>query len=258
VATAMSTQEMFLKRFDELIQTGNVLFNMNVSSRGETNAKLMAWETSCMNLVEKVFGKDSDYYNSLHKIFGFGNIEVRAMYGIALLKSAKEDFQRDLDLTNIESALDSMSFLEKVCTRFHLIARQLRARHDERPTLDINDEYDVQYLMHALLKISFDDIRPEEWTPSYAGGSSRMDFLLKNESIVVETKKTRTGLGPKDLANELIIDIDRYKVHPDCKTLFCFIYDPEGKISNPEELERDLSRTEDNIIVKVVVAPKGF
>ena len=28
---------------------------------------------------------------------------------------------------------------------------------------------------------AFDDIRPEEYTPSYAGGSSRIDFLLKDE-----------------------------------------------------------------------------
>jgi hypothetical protein len=26
----------------------------------------------------------------------------------------------------------------------------------------------------------FDDIRPEEYTPSYAGGSSRIDFLLED------------------------------------------------------------------------------
>ena len=37
----------------------------------------------------------------------------------------------------------------------------------------------------------FDDIRAEEWTPSYAGKCARVDFLLKNEKIVIEVKKTR-------------------------------------------------------------------
>jgi hypothetical protein len=49
-------------------------------------------------------------------------------------------------------------------------------RHDGRPTLGVGDEYDVQDLLHALLRLFFDDIRPEERTPSYAGESTRMDF----------------------------------------------------------------------------------
>jgi REase_DpnII-MboI len=52
----------------------------------------------------------------------------------------------------------------------------------------MKDEYDVQDSLHALLKLHFDDVRREEWTPSYAGSQSRMDFLLKREKIVVETK----------------------------------------------------------------------
>ena len=87
--------------------------------------------------------------------------------------------------------------IKQICTRFHLVARQLRKRHDDRSTLDISDEYDVQDLLHSLLCLFFDDIRSEEGTPSYAGQSSRMDFLLKNESIVIEVKKTRQGLGGK-------------------------------------------------------------
>lgn len=153
---------------------------------------------------------------------------------------------------------DPICQVEDICTRFHLVAKQLRSRHDSRPTLDIADEYDVQDLIHSLLRLLFDDIRPEEWTPSYAGSSSRMDFLLKNESIVIEVKKTRIGLGTKELGDQLIVDIERYQKHPSCKTLFCFVYDPEGRIANPQGLERDLSRREDDFIVKVFIAPKGL
>ena len=64
----------------------------------------------------------------------------------------------------------------------------------------MEDEYDVQGLLHALLHLYFNDIRAEEWTPSYAAGSSRIDFLLKNERIIVETKKTRRGLSERELA----------------------------------------------------------
>lgn len=66
---------------------------------------------------------------------------------------------------------------------------KLRSRREDRPTLDVSDEYDVQDLLHALLRLYFEDVRPEEWTPSYAGKSSRTDFLLPEIDPVVETKK---------------------------------------------------------------------
>jgi hypothetical protein len=68
--------------------------------------------------------------------------------------------------------------IELLCSRFHEVAKQLRIRYDGRYTLKVDDEYDVQDLMHALLRIFFDDVRPEEWTPSYAGKGARMDFSL--------------------------------------------------------------------------------
>ncbi|HEY0838472.1 MAG TPA: hypothetical protein VGE72_31480 [Azospirillum sp.] len=152
---------------------------------------------------------------------------------------------------------DRLSLIEKLCLRFHAVARQLQQRHNDRDTLTIEDEYDVQDLLHAVLRLHFDDIRAEEWTPSYAGGSSRVDFLLKAEQIVVEVKKTRASMKPKDLGEQLIIDRARYEVHPDCKTLVCFVYDPEGRIGNPVGIERDLESHTGTLRVRVVIAPKA-
>jgi hypothetical protein len=144
-----------------------------------------------------------------------------------------------------------------LCARFHLIAKQLRDRRAGRSTLDISDEYDVQDLMHALLWIFFDDVRKEVWTPTYAGRSSRVDFLLPTEQIVVETKKTRVTLGAKELGDELLVDIAHYKEFPSCKRLICFVYDPEERIVNPRGLERDLSRKETSFEVKTIIVPRS-
>jgi len=165
-----------------------------------------------------------------------------------------------LESSNKEKAKSSEPLLhmERICSRFHLVARQLRTRYDERQTLHVGDEYDVQDLLHTLLTLYFDDIRPEEWTPSYAGGSSRMDFLLKKERIVIEVKKTRKGLGAKQVGEQLLVDIQKYKQHPDCKTLLCFVYDPEARISNPKGIEADLNKTRDDILVKVFIRPTGL
>jgi hypothetical protein len=119
---------------------------------------------------------------------------------------------------------------------------QLRNRREERPTLDVNDEYDVQDLVHVLLRLYFDDVHPEEWVPSYAGSASRTDFLLPAVDNVIEVKKTRQGLNAKVIGERLIIDIARYKQHPQCRRLICFVYDPEGRITNPAGIESDLNR----------------
>jgi hypothetical protein len=146
--------------------------------------------------------------------------------------------------------------VQLVCDRFHDVVRQLRGRYDNRTTLEVTDEYDVQDLLHALLRLFFTDIRPEEWTPSYAGQSSRVDFLLKPEQILVETKKTRETLRARDVGNQLILDVARYQSHPDCKVLVCFVYDPSALISNPRGLESDLNQlSNDRLSVVVLIRP---
>jgi len=149
------------------------------------------------------------------------------------------------------------AMVRQIVRRFHLVARQLRTRHGGRAPLPLQDEYDVQDLLHALLRMCFDDVRAEEHTPSYAGKSSRMDFLIKSEAIVVEVKMTRQGLTAKEVGSQLIEDIARYRSHQDCRALVCFVYDPDGWILNPRGLEVDLSRKEDSMDVEVMVVPQG-
>ncbi len=149
-----------------------------------------------------------------------------------------------------------IDILVQLLERFHIVVRQFKTRRSPREVFVIHDEYDVQYLLNAILKFHFDDIRPEEWTPSYAGGTSRMDFLLKSEKIVLEVKKTRDGLADKEVGEQLLVDIQRYQAHPDCKTLVCFVYDPDGIIRNPKGLENDLQSQAGSMITRVIIVPK--
>ena len=98
-------------------------------------------------------------------------------------------------------------------------------------------------------------MRPEEWTPSYAGSSGeRMDFLFKKHSIVVEVKKTRDTLKDRELGEQLINDIAHYKEHPNCRTLICFVYDPDQCIVNPVGLKEDLELlTNQQMTVSVII-----
>ena len=106
--------------------------------------------------------------------------------------------------------------------------------------LSFGSEYDVQDLLHALLRPWIGDIRPEEFTPSYAGSSTRMDFLLPAHELVIETKIVRDRSHAKRIGDELIIDIEHYRRHPGCKTLWCVVYDPDHLITNAQGLKDDL------------------
>lgn len=152
---------------------------------------------------------------------------------------------------------NAVFLLDTIFDRFHLITKQLRKRYNDRETLDVKDEYDTQDLLHSLLRIYFEDIRSEEWNPSYAGSSTRSDFLLKKENIIIEVKKTRYNLKSRQIGEQLIIDIAKYKTHPNCKLLYCFVYDPEGYVSNPKGIENDLNNEKAEMKVKVKIVPKG-
>jgi hypothetical protein len=64
--------------------------------------------------------------------------------------------------TSSQQSIDPVLSVERLCSRFHVVARQLRSRRENRDALEVEDEYDVQYLFHALLKVFFEDVRAEE------------------------------------------------------------------------------------------------
>jgi len=188
-------------------------------------------------------------YSSLEEVKGaIESLSLRIKRNPALFSENTE-----IKVDNVSQSLDG---LNTILNRFHSVAMQLRKRYSNRSTLDVDDEYDVQNLLHALLKLYFSDIRPEEWNPSYAGSSTRSDFLLPEINTIIEVKKTRKSMTDKELGDQLVIDIANYKKHPQCNALICFVYDPEGRIANPRGIEGDLSDCDKDIDVRTIIVPK--
>ena len=154
------------------------------------------------------------------------------------------------------SESDPLQLLRKVCLRFHAVARQLRLRKDYRPTLEVEDEYDLQDMLCALLKLEFDEVGTDEWTPPYTSGASRTTLFLNKDQIAVVAKKTRSGLSAKELADQVTADSSYFRAQDKCSTLFIFIYDPEGRIGSPKRLETNLTSVSERCTVEVLVAPK--
>jgi hypothetical protein len=168
-------------------------------------------------------------------------------------------FQRVID--SITIGLTKKTPTERtiaLCRRFPLFVERLQKRQRKREPFSVNDEYDVQDLLHAILRLHFDDVRPEEYIPSYGGNASRVDFYLPKERLIVEAKMTRANLGQREVTDELIIDAARYSQMDRADALVCLIYDPQRRCSNPPALESDLENSGSRMTVRAVICPQGL
>ncbi len=258
-------QDAVLEKLDEKI--GRV---RQLKSLRRYSPEFKKWHRESTILLERAFGKQSrqvkDFCAVNYRFYGMRQmgdsrpIDAAFFSGlddaVAILTSIKDEINEfGIELDDPFTS-DPLEIIESLCMYFHSVVRQLRNRYDNRPTLDVNDEYDVQDLIHSLLRLHFRDIRPEEWTPSYAGNASRMDFLLKPEKLVIEVKMTRKSMTDKDLVDQLIVDRTRYESHPDCESLVCFVYDPDGRIANPNAITSDLEKTPGELPVRVLIFPR--
>lgn len=138
-----------------------------------------------------------------------------------------------------------MLVLERVCARFPQAAARLADRPAGRPGYRIEAEADVRDLLHALLAVEHDDVRPE------ASGPGGADLVLGLEQIVVTVRLAGPGL---DLAGQVASDLDRWRGRAGCRTLVCFVYDPHGQVPDPRGLEAALSRDHETPAVRVLIA----
>lgn len=219
--------------------------------------KFSKWRIKSLACLDEILVNDDIRLKKFNEEISNNN-PTDTLNGISILESIIDDIDSGvLKLKNMNNHQTSkIEILELIFNNFHRIAKQLTYRREDRSTLHIDDEFDVQDLLNALLLIPFDDIRSEEWTPSYGGKSSRMDFLIKDENIVIETKNTRENLRDKKLIEELIIDTSHYSKHPDCDILYCFVYDVNEFIKNSKAIENDLSGQKDGLEVKVMIRPQ--
>jgi hypothetical protein len=199
-----------------------------------------------------------------------GDIGRAALMHFALRRTVSERIESQVRATwSVNRATqDAVIIVEQLCRRFPLFARQLQQRRrdereagkkerGERPTIAMRDEYDIQDALHAILKLYFDDVRKEVWTPSYAASQNRMDFVLKREKIVIETKFMGAKLTQGEVTRQLTIDEKYYRQDLDCQTLICFVYDPECRCDNPTALENDVNLDEGDFRVIVIVSLVG-
>jgi hypothetical protein len=151
------------------------------------------------------------------------------------------------------AAAEALARLETLLRRLPRVIRQLRTRHGDRPPFRVTDEFDLEDLLRALLPLQFDDVRPENRTPTYAQ-TTRTDFLLAPEAIAITAKRVTPELRANRLAEQLREDAAAYARQPQCRTLIGFVYDPEEVLVQPRQLEQAWSQSEEALEVRCVIA----
>jgi hypothetical protein len=136
---------------------------------------------------------------------------------------------------------DRLAQLMQILNNFALVARLLRDRGHRRPDYVIENEYDVQDLLFALVRSTFEDATREEWTPKRAGSAKRIDMVIPSVDAVIEAKYVRDNRHATRVADELRVDFECYHDRPECKRLLALVVDPHRHIIDPVQFGHDLS-----------------
>jgi hypothetical protein len=165
--------------------------------------------------------------------------------------------QRQALVNSLHSVADAATVLNELSSAFRRLPDFLQVLRDSAnpnvATPTLSSEKDLQVLVHALLKVLYSDVRPEDYVPQFAGGRSRTDFLIRDVGVLIETKMTREGLDDRKVGEELLVDWGRYGRHPDCRAIFAIVYDPDRRLKNATAIETDLSRDSGEPPTRVVV-----
>ena len=101
----MNTQidQKIIKRFDELIEAGNRVLKTGSSRSGPgyhvvgdlavDPEQSNQWGISCLNILGRVFGKESDHYQKFNRLFFQFEDYTPVMTAQGILKGAKSDYE---------------------------------------------------------------------------------------------------------------------------------------------------------------------
>ncbi|MDL2246778.1 hypothetical protein LJB96_04090 [Methanobrevibacter sp. OttesenSCG-928-K11] len=244
-----------IKRLDEFIFEGEILLDTPApENKKNLNLKYFVsrpefegWKATTLNFLREILPKNSVYLNIFSKQLHNGFAE-NVKSAVEILKNIKKDFENDnLTINTTTNNKTSIDNILSIFDKFKGIINSLQNRTNSKkepnkPLIEINDEYDIQYILEILLLAFFDNLKVEESVPSTGSTGSKIDFLLPDEKIAIETKYFRSNMTNKKLGEELNDDIGKYFKHPNCELILFFIYDPNGQIRDYRAFERDFTK----------------
>lgn len=151
----------------------------------------------------------------------------------------QEEYQNP-DLKNLEIYLENFYLFLESLTEY-LPDKRATIEHDTLKKITIQNEYDLQHLLYAVLKPLYPGIRKEVSKDSGIG--------TVREDVVLEAKCTRDSMTLKKLIEEIEADI----VHYQEKNIFFYVYDKKKIIKETKNFNDYFNKQFDRKTVKLFV-----
>ena len=126
------------------------------------------------------------------------------------------------------------------CSRFDRMTHALTKRGQKKPPIPMTDEYDVQEFAYAALKPLVDDLTLEDPTAKVAGAAGRVDLVSYKLGLAIEVKATLKANREDAIVRECFERIKLYSSVRDIRVLAFFVYDPEKKLDDHDNVQRGL------------------
>jgi hypothetical protein len=155
-------------------------------------------------------------------------------------------FGKGTDFTNellyatdtVSAPAPTVAMLLQLCERLPQAARFLGSRREGKQPYRIADEYDVQDLLHAVIRAYFKYSIDEEPIGKVGGArSARADLALPDVNTLIEVKFVR---GPKDqqrIVEEFAQDLLLYTAWAPLQTFIYMVYN-SADLRDPEAVAR--------------------
>lgn len=135
------------------------------------------------------------------------------------------------------TGLGDNDLVRYLCSRISRAARVLKHRSHGKPPFEVADEYDVQDLLHSLLRGYVKHAVKENPLPKVAGGpSSRADICIEDLGILIEVKYVRSPSDQKAIMKQLSEDMVFYTAWEHLRFLIFLVYNADD-LSDPESLD---------------------
>jgi hypothetical protein len=150
-------------------------------------------------------------------------------YTHELLLAGKKEDAPDADLALVEH------LCSRISSAAHILCNRTRKK---KQSYTISDEYDVQDLLHSVLRAYLKYSVQEDPLPKVAGTrSSRPDISIQDLGILIEVKYVRSPDDQKSIFDDFSRDLVLYTSWTPLKTLLYVIYNSDD-LSDPEALQR--------------------
>jgi REase_DpnII-MboI len=125
-----------------------------------------------------------------------------------------------------------------LCKRLRFAAKQLTRRRAGKPDFNIGDEYDVQDLLHAIIRCYLKYSVQEDPISTVAGTkSSRADIAIEELGVLIDLKFVRSPNDQKQLLSDFAEDLVLYSKWPHLKTFVFCVYNSDD-LKDPEALHQ--------------------